>query len=88
MARLAKLLFILGVAVALLPLVILTLPEGEADPELRSTGLVSGTPPGSDGPDAAALRRCRDMGSAALDDQTCLDLWAESRRRFLGETSS
>ena len=29
------------------------------------------------------LQRCRDLGDAALDDQTCAAIWSETRRRFL-----
>ena len=29
------------------------------------------------------LQRCQALGEAALDDQACLDVWAEKRRRFL-----
>lgn len=31
------------------------------------------------------LARCRDMGTAALDDAACRNAWAESRRRFFGK---
>lgn len=34
-------------------------------------------------PVRAELRRCQALGEAALDDQSCLDAWAEKRRRFL-----
>ena len=30
-----------------------------------------------------ALKRCQDLGEAAIHDATCLKAWAESRRRFL-----
>ena len=29
------------------------------------------------------LQRCQALGEGALDDQSCLDVWAEKRRRFL-----
>ncbi|MAS14755.1 MAG: conjugal transfer protein TrbK [Nitratireductor sp.] len=32
------------------------------------------------------LRRCRDMGEAATRDPACLDVWAENRDRFLGQS--
>ncbi|WP_404400584.1 putative entry exclusion protein TrbK-alt [Pelagibacterium halotolerans] len=32
----------------------------------------------------AALRRCQQMGEAAVSDPDCLAAWAESRDRFLG----
>ncbi len=52
---------------------------------------LSETRPGSLGVEAgreevrrAELRRCRDLGEAALEDAACLALWAETRARFLG----
>jgi conjugative transfer region protein TrbK len=33
----------------------------------------------------AMLRRCRDMGEAAMRDPVCLRVWAENRDRFLGQ---
>lgn len=38
-------------------------------------------------PARADLRRCQALGEAALDDRSCLDLWAETRRRFLTTNS-
>lgn len=32
-----------------------------------------------------SLARCRDMGTAALEDAACRKAWAENRRRFLGK---
>lgn len=29
------------------------------------------------------LQRCQALGEAALQDQACLNVWAEKRRRFL-----
>tara|TARA_R110000824_G_scaffold24090_3_gene85361 strand:- start:16549 stop:16818 length:270 start_codon:yes stop_codon:yes gene_type:complete len=29
------------------------------------------------------LQRCQALGQAALEDQSCFDVWAENRRRFL-----
>lgn len=34
-------------------------------------------------PLSTALQRCQALGDAALEDQSCLDVWAENRRRFL-----
>jgi conjugative transfer region protein TrbK len=39
-------------------------------------------------PLGAALVRCNDLGSAALDDAACKRAWAESRRRFLGRSDA
>lgn len=33
---------------------------------------------------ATELTRCRDLGTAALEDEDCRAAWAENRRRFLG----
>lgn len=32
------------------------------------------------------LRRCQQLGEAAVNDPTCLATWAENRDRFLGRT--
>lgn len=34
-------------------------------------------------PRRTELRRCQALGEGALQDQSCLDAWAEKRRRFL-----
>ena len=36
-------------------------------------------------PLAAELARCSGMGEAGARDPSCLKIWAENRRRFLGE---
>ncbi len=38
----------------------------------------------SDDPMRADLRRCQQMGRAALDDEDCLATWQRTRDRFLG----
>ncbi|MFT4003841.1 MAG: putative entry exclusion protein TrbK-alt [Rhizobium sp.] len=35
-------------------------------------------------PAHSELARCRDIGTAALEDASCRKAWAENRRRFLG----
>ncbi len=35
-------------------------------------------------PFRAALRQCRDMGEAAIQDAGCRKLWMQARDRFLG----
>lgn len=42
----------------------------------------------SDDPVRAALQRCNDLGSAALDDAGCRAAWAENRGRFFGSLES
>lgn len=39
-------------------------------------------------PRRAELRRCRDMGEAAMRDPVCLRFWADNRDRFLGQGTS
>lgn len=34
-----------------------------------------------------ALRRCQSLGQAGASDPDCLAAWAESRRRFLGDSA-
>ena len=34
----------------------------------------------------AEQRRCQEMGEAAAKDEKCLNVWAETRDRFLGRT--
>lgn len=51
------------------PATILHAPGGEPRPLAR---------------ERSELARCRDMGTAALDDPACKKAWAENRRRFLG----
>jgi conjugative transfer region protein TrbK len=36
-------------------------------------------------PHRQALARCQEMGEAAGADADCLAVWAENRRRFLGQ---
>ncbi|MBW9075698.1 putative entry exclusion protein TrbK-alt [Agrobacterium deltaense] len=38
--------------------------------------------PGGDPASTGELARCRDLGTAALEDTTCRKAWAENRRRF------
>ncbi len=83
MSRLPLVLVGLGLGVLLLPVAFLLRPDAPAPPPAEPAGLSIGR----SGPDdnlAAALRRCRDAGRAALEDPSCLALWDETRRRFLG----
>ncbi|MEM7710797.1 MAG: putative entry exclusion protein TrbK-alt [Pseudomonadota bacterium] len=86
MRRLAKLLLALGLGIALVPVAVAVMiwDERPDDGSEIRAGLVTGSGPAADVPDPSALRRCRDLGQAALDDAACLALWAETRRRFLG----
>ena len=51
----------------------------EAVPPILSSGAASG-----ETGTARELRRCRDLGEAALDDPACLDEWDANRRSFFG----
>ncbi|MEM8758757.1 MAG: putative entry exclusion protein TrbK-alt [Pseudomonadota bacterium] len=86
MRRLAKLLLALGLGTALLLVVVMTWGEQPNDGSEVRAGLATGSGPTADvpNPNPSALRRCRDLGRAALEDTSCLALWAETRRRFLG----
>ncbi len=35
-------------------------------------------------PRRAELRRCQEIGQAAMHDDACLTAWEENRRRFMG----
>ena len=60
--------------------------------ELRRDGapsvIVSDSRRGGSDPLAADLLRCREIGAAAANDVRCRNVWAESRRRFLGPSAS
>jgi len=43
---------------------------------------------GSVDPLRAEQRRCQRLGEAAVRDAACLEVWAETRDRFLGRTPS
>jgi conjugative transfer region protein TrbK len=51
--------------------------QGEEAQAIRPTVAVTSEPFRND------LQRCQALGQAALEDQSCLDAWAEARRRFL-----
>ena len=51
--------------------------QGEEARAIRPSVAVASEPFRSD------LQRCQALGQAALEDQSCLDVWAENRRRFL-----
>ncbi len=43
---------------------------------------------GDTDPMRAALRRCRNMGEAAINDPACLKAWAEHRDQFLDQRTA
>lgn len=76
LARLAAIVF---VAIAITASLIEMSRKDEPVPALSApAALPSGDPMRSD------LRRCQQMGRAALDDEDCLATWQQSRDLFLG----
>ena len=70
----------LAAAVFLMVAIVVAITElGRDGEDVRSSEPIAAT---SD-PLSAELRRCQALGNAALEDQSCLDVWAENRRRFL-----
>ena len=51
-------------------------PRGRPAPELQRPA----------DPLRQSLRRCQQLGEAAVNDPACLAIWAENRDRFLGRT--
>jgi conjugative transfer region protein TrbK len=50
--------------------------DAKVRPGAREVGTVD--------PHRQALKRCQNLGEAAIHDATCLKVWAESRKRFMG----
>lgn len=74
LARLAAAIFLLiAIVVAIIEL-------GRQGEEARASRPVAGV---AQEPFRAELQRCQALGEAALQDQSCLDVWAEKRRDFL-----
>ncbi|KAB2726435.1 putative entry exclusion protein TrbK-alt [Brucella anthropi] len=78
LARLGAIIF---VAFAITATVIELARKEEPEP-VRSTPVLQ--PPAD--PLRQSLRRCQQMGEAAISNPDCLATWAESRDRFLGRT--
>ncbi|MBO9421645.1 hypothetical protein FIV06_07150 [Labrenzia sp. THAF191b] len=76
LARLAAIVF---VAIAITASLIEMSRKDDPAPKLTAPA----TQP-SDDTVRADLRRCQQMGRAAVDDQDCLATWQQSRDRFLG----
>ncbi len=74
LARLAAAVFLaVAVVVAIIEL-------GRQGEEVRAARPAAGV---GQEPARAELRRCQALGEAALDEPSCVDAWAERRRRFL-----
>ncbi len=58
---------------------IMALHDDEDRPDADAPGIKH---PGGDPAPKGELGRCRDLGTAALEDATCRKAWAENRRRF------
>lgn len=78
LARLGAVIF---VAVALTAMAI----EMARPPEPPAPAVVRPVEPSHD-PLRESQRRCQQLGEAAARDGDCLRIWAETRRRFLGQT--
>ncbi|WFE89833.1 putative entry exclusion protein TrbK-alt [Roseibium porphyridii] len=76
LARLAAIVF---VAIAITASLIEMSRKDEPAPELSAPAAQP-----SDDPMLADLRRCQQMGRAAIDDEDCLATWQKTRDRFLG----
>ncbi len=78
LARLGAIIF---VAFAITATVIELTRKEEPDP-VRSTPVLQSPAD----PLRQSLRRCQQMGEAAISDPDCLATWTKSRDRFLGRT--
>ncbi|MBN9673708.1 putative entry exclusion protein TrbK-alt [Roseibium aggregatum] len=76
LARLAAIVF---VAIAITASLIEMSRKNEAVPVLTAP-----VAPSASDPLRTDLRRCQQMGRAALDDEDCLATWQQTRDRFLG----
>lgn len=76
LARLAAIVF---VAIAITASLIEMSHKGKPAPILTAP-----VAPSSSDPVRTDLRRCQQMGRAALDDEDCLKVWQRTRDRFLG----
>jgi len=74
----------LAAAVFLMIVIVVAIIElGSDGEEIRSSEPIAVA---SD-PLSIELRRCQVLGDTALEDRSCLDVWAENRRRFLNPGS-
>ncbi|GAB5373792.1 MAG: hypothetical protein AcusKO_02540 [Acuticoccus sp.] len=53
-------------------------------PDRDQPAWVQRNAPPQDNSRSLELRRCRDLGEAALQDQQCVEAWQANRRRFFG----
>ncbi|MBS7538440.1 MULTISPECIES: putative entry exclusion protein TrbK-alt [Xanthobacteraceae] len=81
LARIAAVVFV-GTAVTA---TVIELTRKDAPPAYHGPGLAATTP--SD-PLRTELRRCQRIGEAGRSDPACLNAWAESRLRFLGQAAN
>lgn len=73
----ARIAAVLVVAVLMVACAIALRPDAADEPPPPPVQSQSGEPASSE------LLRCREMGTAALDDAGCKKAWADSRRHFL-----
>jgi len=82
---LARLLAVVFVAIAMTASAIHMARNSEPTATSRPSPSISPETPRID-PLRDALLRCQEMGEAAIRDANCLSIWAENRRRFLGQS--
>ncbi|WP_265519262.1 putative entry exclusion protein TrbK-alt [Nitratireductor luteus] len=80
-----KMLARLGAIVFIAIAITATVIEMTRKEEPARVGTVPALQPSAD-PLRPSLRRCQQLGEAAVSDPGCLATWAESRDRFLGRT--
>lgn len=72
-----RVLAVLAFGAAMTACVIALRPDGTEESPTQTVEPRAGEPASSE------LRRCREIGAAALDDAACKKAWADSRRHFL-----
>ena len=78
LARIGAIVFVVLATVA-------TMVETNRHDDWQGSRAIEGRPVMDRNPLDAELTRCSAIGEAATRDPACLNAWAESRRRFLGQ---
>jgi conjugative transfer region protein TrbK len=78
---LGKALMLLGAAMILTMIVIGTI--GQVSPDGQRLAIPPPPANSQPNPQQSEVLRCQSLGEAAAKDAACLDLWADTRRRFL-----
>jgi len=72
-------------AFLMVAVVVATIELGRQGEEVRAPQPIESA---TQEPFSVELQRCQALGEAALQDQSCLDVWAEKRLRFLSTGST